>query len=275
GPEPTPQPPVPVPPGPEPTPQPPVPVPPGPEPEPNPPDDRLRGKEPVSTPSYKPPVIPPVSHEPIDKKENLASPHERLLKPFVKFLQIVKEKVINPTQPLVKEKVINPTQPQMRLITYMHPKPSDDYDNFEKDPKEARRIGERGEKIVIEVEERQGRRAINANLTNPNNKGYDIESTFGDKTIYIEVKSTKDSWGSRGVPITYEQYEFALEKREAWWLYVVEHVDRKGEDGGPIIHRIPNPFIKESPHRITEFRFDGGWREFAITLGNELPGSED
>ncbi|MGB5062783.1 MAG: DUF3883 domain-containing protein [Candidatus Competibacter sp.] len=170
-----------------------------------------------------------------------------------------------------------PDQPQMRLRSYVHPKHSDDYDNSEKIPEEAKRIGDKGEEIVRKAEEkiREVKEAINANQEKKNNRGYDIVSTLkSGETRYIEVKATRGSWGMMGVPVTYDQYKFALEKGEAWWLYVVEYVDRLEAEGGPIIHRIPNPFIKESPHHITEFRFDDGWREVASILGDKLSGPE-
>ncbi len=89
-----------------------------------------------------------------------------------------------------------------------------------------------------------------------NHEGYDLESQSGDEIRYIEVKSTKGAWGLRGVKTTYPQYQSALEKDPAWWLYIVEYAKQPDKT---VIDRIPNPF-----HRITEFRFDDGWCDIAV-----------
>jgi hypothetical protein len=148
------------------------------------------------------------------------------------------------------------------LRSYPHPKPGKDYDTEEEPESEAEEIGDIGEKIVKKYEEerQEGREA---EQMPKNNKGYDIKSKFGDETRYIEVKATKSYWGLRGVPVSYAQYKAALEYGEAWWLYIVEHA--KDPHHQPVIHRIPNPFIDQSPNRITEFRFDDGWREIVIS----------
>lgn len=153
----------------------------------------------------------------------------------------------------------DPPTSQGRAVTYPHPESQSDYDADEDSAFDAKGIGDRGEELVEVDEKSQGRVAYRMGT---NHKGYDLESTFQGETRYIEVKSTRGAWGNRGVPVSHPQYEAALQYGEAWWLYVVEYVDNA--DQPPVIHRIPNPF-----NRVTEFRFDGGWRSFTADHATE------
>ena len=152
-----------------------------------------------------------------------------------------------------------PPTGQGRAVTYPHPEHQSDYDADDDSAFDAKGIGDLGEKLVEADEAVQGRTAYRMGT---NHEGYDLESKFQGETRYIEVKSTRGPWGNRGVPVSHPQYEAALQYGEAWWLYVVEYVDNA--DQTPVIHRIPNPF-----NRVTEFRFDGGWRSFTADHATE------
>ncbi len=78
--------------------------------------------------------------------------------------------------------------------------------------------------FVLEEERAAGREAVDANLSNPANPGYDIRSVDPrtDSVRFIEVKGTKNEWGEFGVVVTSSQLKFAFERREQSWLYVVE-----------------------------------------------------
>jgi hypothetical protein len=135
---------------------------------------------------------------------------------------------------------------QSRLRTYVARTLGAGIDEDDK----ATELGDKAEEIVLEAERKNGR---NPRRMPPMNAGYDIESSNDDGTRrFIEVKGVRGVWGDRGVGVTSTQFRTALERGDAWWLYVVEHVD----DGmAPAIHRIPNPFLVAD-----EYRFDDGWR---------------
>ena len=86
----------------------------------------------------------------------------------------------------------------------------------------------------------------------PNYPGYDIE-VWIDGTIerYIEVKSLRDAWGTRGVGMTATQFEHAQKSRDKYWLYVVEQV---GSANGAVTR------IQDPSTRVTRFQFDHGWK---------------
>ncbi len=87
--------------------------------------------------------------------------------------------------------------------------------------------------------------------------GYDIESKETTDTIVeriIEVKSTAGVWGHRGVALSQAQFTTAQEKKDLYWLYIVEKVN----DEHPRIIMIQNP-AKNSEY----FVFDDGWKEIA------------
>jgi hypothetical protein len=74
---------------------------------------------------------------------------------------------------------------------------------------------------------------------------------------YIEVKSLSGDWGARNAAgLTRAQYEFAREKGDQFWLYVVERA--AGDDYQ--IHRIQDP-----ANQVNQYLFDDGWQELAET----------
>jgi hypothetical protein len=162
------------------------------------------------------------------------------------------------TEPPYRPKTASPKSPrdatQFRLRTYVHRQTEDDYDDDdEESTSETQEIGDAGEQFVMKHEEVLGRTVTRMAK---NHEGYDLVSEAGSEIRYIEVKSTKGAWGLRGVKVTYPQYEAALAKGSAWWLYVVEYAQ---DPDKTVLHRIPNPF-----NRITEFRFDDGWRDISV-----------
>ena len=117
------------------------------------------------------------------------------------------------------------------------------------------RLGNDAVGWVLQHERRHGR------LPDPsphirNKPGFDVLSR-DDQTEprYIEVKGIRGGWGLDGVPLSATQFEFAREKGEEFWLYVVEFADEPTE---VTIHPIQNPVS-----HITQFRFDSGWRSLA------------
>lgn len=89
-----------------------------------------------------------------------------------------------------------------------------------------------------------------------NNPGYDLYQTDADgrKILWCEVKSLTDGWNNQPVALSHTQFEFAQQKGDAFWLYVVERADTPQAR----IFRIQNPAGKGS-----KFVFDHGWRNNA------------
>jgi len=96
--------------------------------------------------------------------------------------------------------------------------------------------------------------------------GYDIESLdeFGEVARYIEVKSSEDEWGKRGVGLSDTQFKKAQELGSRFWLYVVE----SAVSDNPQIHCIQDP-----ANRVNLFLYDSGWRAVAL-LQDKLRASE-
>jgi hypothetical protein len=85
----------------------------------------------------------------------------------------------------------------------------------------------------------------------PINPGYDVRSVDAEERVrFIEIKSTADVWGTRGVAMSSTQFDTALQRREDFWLYVVENALLS-----PRVHPINDPASK-----VNQFFFDDGWR---------------
>ena len=111
-----------------------------------------------------------------------------------------------------------------------------------------RQIGDWGVHWVLQYERQHGRKPKSMAHNNP---GYDVESQAGLRIRYIEVKSIAGPWDLSGVPVSPKQIEFAQEKKDQFWLYVVENA----LDADTVkIHPIQNPVGK-----INQYRFDNGW----------------
>jgi uncharacterized protein DUF3883 len=109
-------------------------------------------------------------------------------------------------------------------------------------------VDRRGVDFVVETLEEEGWHAREMTHNNP---GYDVLARRdGSAEIYIEVKSISGPWDQLGVGLSKWQYDFAREKGEACWLYIVEDVFRS-----PKIHRIQDP-----AGRVTHYHFDDGWK---------------
>lgn len=74
---------------------------------------------------------------------------------------------------------------------------------------------------------------------------------------WVEVKSMTGSLENRPVGLSRRQFDFALSKGGAFWLYVVEHATDPAKSR---VLRIQNPIA----HART-FTFDHGWSQIART----------
>ncbi|MNX87604.1 hypothetical protein D3C86_1195360 [compost metagenome] len=87
-----------------------------------------------------------------------------------------------------------------------------------------------------------------------NNPGFDILAKALDgQDEYIEVKGQSGAWTQEGVALTPRELITAHEKRDRYWLCVVEHAhdDRRRQ-----MHLVQDPF-----GLTNQFRFDVGWKD--------------
>ena len=85
------------------------------------------------------------------------------------------------------------------------------------------------------------------------NKGFDLYEADADGNVvrWVEVKSMTGSLKDRPVGMSRAQFDLALEKRDAFWLYVVEHAS---EIEAARVFRIQDP-----AGRARTFTYDSGW----------------
>lgn len=90
----------------------------------------------------------------------------------------------------------------------------------------------------------------------PHHKGYDIESRDAARVIvrYIEVKCMSGCWDTRGVGVTYPEFEKAQQLGDKFWLHVVERADQPEAR----IHQ-----VQDSARKVDQFLYDDGWSEAA------------
>ena len=95
--------------------------------------------------------------------------------------------------------------------------------------------------------------------TGAGNAGFDLlEKDAGNQPVrWIEVKAMTGSLEYRPVTLSHTQFQHALQKREAYWLYVVEFATTPEQRR---ILRIQNP-----ADNAKSFTFDKGWEAIAMT----------
>lgn len=89
------------------------------------------------------------------------------------------------------------------------------------------------------------------------NPGFDLYETDngGNQTRWVEVKSMTGSLEDRPVGLSHTQFDYARQRGDAYWLYVVEYATNPAQAR---VLRIQNP----AGHAKT-FTFDRGWSEIA------------
>lgn len=119
--------------------------------------------------------------------------------------------------------------------------------NYEKKERSAKRLGNRGEKIVLEAEkEWLKQHGIKKKLiyvaSTDDTKGYDIESWFEDGSPkYIEVKATTSTIGNNSFFLSNNEYLTAKELGPSYCIYLV----LEANTNCPKIVRLGNPFISK------------------------------
>lgn len=90
----------------------------------------------------------------------------------------------------------------------------------------------------------------------PYNKGFDIRAIAHDGSEHlIEIKGQSAAWTAAGIAMTPSELLCAADKREHYWLCIVEHATQPGRQ---ILHTVNDPF-----GRADQFRFDSGWKAAA------------
>ncbi|MET0396738.1 MAG: DUF3883 domain-containing protein [Longimicrobiaceae bacterium] len=146
-----------------------------------------------------------------------------------------------------------------RVVTYLQPRTQgapDPGDASDDELPQNRHIGEAAEAFAHEEERRTTDRVVTR--MPHNNPGFDIlsESADGADQRFIEVKGIRGEWGGAGVPLSARQFEMAWQKREAFWVYVVEYAL---DPARRRMTRIRNP-----AGYLTEYRLDHHWRELGV-----------
>lgn len=91
------------------------------------------------------------------------------------------------------------------------------------------------------------------------NPGFDLYTTdsIGNVMRWVEVKSMTGSLDDRPVGLSHTQFDWAREKGDAYWLYIVEYATIPSQAR---VLRIQNPVA-----RSKTFTFDKGWSQIALT----------
>ena len=98
----------------------------------------------------------------------------------------------------------------------------------------------------------------------PNNKGFDIRAIAHDGGEHvIEVKGQSAAWTVAGISMTPSELLCAAERRDRYWLCIVEHAIHPGQQ---VLHLVNNPFGKAD-----QFRFDSGWKAVASSEAGAPP----
>lgn len=137
------------------------------------------------------------------------------------------------------------------FISYVGAHPDDDgSDPDGLDQAERMRIEEHAIALIIKLEPTLRR-------TVEGNPGFDLYATdsIGNVMRWVEVKSMTGSLDDRPVGLSHTQFDWAREKGDAYWLYIVEYATIPSQAH---VLRIQNPVA----HSKT-FTFDRGWSQIS------------
>jgi hypothetical protein len=95
-----------------------------------------------------------------------------------------------------------------------------------------------------------------------NNPGFDVlATTESGEDEFIEVKGQSGAWTQEGVALTPTELLMAQRMGPRYWLCVIEFaLDKRRRQ----LHLVQNPF-----GLVTQFRFDVGWKDAAISMLSE------
>jgi hypothetical protein len=139
-----------------------------------------------------------------------------------------------------------------RLISYVGSDKDGDSRNESGADRSA--AGEAGVDLVVAHLQRQlAGQGLDVVKMPDKNKGYDIlvrDTRTGNTVRYVEVKSTEERWGIRGVGLSRPQFELGVDEGGAFALYVVEYLYAQEA-------RIW--WIDDPANKVTTFQYDEGW----------------
>lgn len=214
----------------------------------------------------------PVTHQDLeddadDTTSACTAPDPAVLEPSPLDL-LESRKSVTPEEPSLQptrtgsgtsEKSRKPTSPSTtkhrltRLVSYVRRS-----DNPEAEPNRDRAtnpaIDRAGVEAVLDYERRHGRQPEELQHSHP---GHDVVSRdhSGDVLRRIEVKSTEEAWGERGVALSRRQYEDGRNEASMYWLYVVEYAL---DDARRALYCIQDP-----ANSVDLYVFDDGWQAAA------------
>lgn len=146
---------------------------------------------------------------------------------------------------------------QSRLRSYVAPRPVDGAAVDTESGDATDEVDRRAVEAVMEYERERGRIPTQMPHEHP---GYDVRSESSDGAErYIEVKGTAVRWGEQGVSISSRQYQEGQQRRDRYWLYVVDMALST-----PQVHPIQDPVSQ-----IDQYFFDDGWR--VVSEQAEIP----
>lgn len=139
------------------------------------------------------------------------------------------------------------------FISYVGTHPDDDGPDPDGLDQAARmQIEERAIDLIIRLEPGLHR-------TPEGNPGFDLfeADSSGKQIRWVEVKSMTGTLEDRPVGLSHTQFDYAREKIDAYWLYVVEHAT---DSAKARVLKIQNP-----AGLARTFTFDHGWSQIAVT----------
>jgi hypothetical protein len=113
-------------------------------------------------------------------------------------------------------------------------------------------------------------KGLKCNSVEDNDVGYDFEVPIGNRTLCIELKTSRDKWRGWEHSLSPNEFKTALAKGEDYFLCVI---DRIFEEGSREIYFIQNPAGK-----ITDYLFDAPWKAVASKMDDwvtRLKATED
>lgn len=169
----------------------------------------------------------------INRTNNFISKYDKLYEDAIKYVW-GKEKFKQPSNSLEE---VDPPDPQTLSPTI--PTFKGRKTNFIKKHKESKKLGEAGELLVIDFEEKKlkgllkpGMKIEHTSKDIGDGTGYDIKSydKYGNE-IFIEVKTTKSSDKKVVFNITPTELECSRIKNKSYWLYRVYNFDKSNNSG--------------------------------------------
>ena len=123
---------------------------------------------------------------------------------------------------------------------------------------ETKEIEEAGRAHMLEYFQRHGARVVSREK---DNVGWDFEVTVGSKTVFVELKASRDRWQGWEHALTRNEFIQAFAKGEDYFLCAVDQVLSDEWK----IHFIANP-----AGLVDQYLFDDPWKRLAVDMNERL-----